>query len=81
MAVITRGSNRLLLELSDRHGAPGFEAVAAPGWVAAPAGAGASEHPWDQAHRAVREPTAVGFESAGPIYAEPDFVQAFPFPP
>jgi hypothetical protein len=38
-------------------------------------------HPWDLAHQAVRQPAALGFESArAPHYAEPDFIQAFPFP-
>jgi hypothetical protein len=37
-------------------------------------------HPWDQAHGAVTEPAAVGFESAGAVeYAEPDFEQQFPY--
>jgi subtilisin family serine protease len=40
-----------------------------------------SEHPWDEAHRAVRDPASVGLESAAPpAYAEPDFVQSWPFP-
>jgi hypothetical protein len=38
-------------------------------------------HPWDVAHQTVRQPAALGRESArAPHYAEPDFVQAFPFP-
>ena len=38
-------------------------------------------HPWDLAHRAVRRPAALGLESVqAPHYAEPDFVQTFPFP-
>src|SRR4051794_22539649 len=40
---------------------------------------GAAEHPWDQAHRLLREPAVLGLEAAeGPVYAEPDFIQAFP---
>jgi hypothetical protein len=40
-----------------------------------------TSHPWDLAHRAVRQPAALGLESIrAPHYAEPDFVQAFPFP-
>jgi len=40
-----------------------------------------ASHPWDLAHRAVRRPAALGLESVqAPHYAEPDFVQAFPFP-
>jgi Subtilase family len=35
-------------------------------------------HPWDEAHRALADPHAIGLESA-PSYAEPDFVQAFPY--
>ncbi len=35
-------------------------------------------HPWDQAHRAVTDHESLGLESA-PVYAEPDFVQAFPY--
>lgn len=50
-----------------------------PEWASAPATT--ADHPWDQAHRAVRDPAAAGLEAvAAPAYAEPDFVQAFPFP-
>ncbi|HJZ54087.1 MAG TPA: S8/S53 family peptidase, partial [Gemmataceae bacterium] len=88
---VVSGRPRLLLEVPP---APGLERAASgrgleslvqpaggtPGWVVAPAPAGQAEHPWDQAHRAVRDPAAVGLESlAGPPYAEPDFVQVFPF--
>jgi subtilisin family serine protease len=73
-------SGRLLIE----RRLPGFESAAAPpaDWVAAPAPAGAAVHPWDLAHRAVRDPASAGFESTAlpPAYAEPDFVQVFPFP-
>jgi subtilisin family serine protease len=50
-------------------------------WVATrPARPSRSEHPWDEAHRAVQDPSLVGLESvAAPIYAEPDFVQRFPY--
>lgn len=87
MSIALSGSNRILLELPHSGDfeataqANGFESVAAPGWVAAPVLRTVAGHPWDEAHRAVRDPVAVGFESiGGPIYAEPDFVQAFPFP-
>jgi hypothetical protein len=86
-----RPGQRLLLELRPGTGpasaaAAGLESVSrpagpAPGWVAAPRPAGRAEHPWDEAHRAVRDPSSVGLESvAGPAYAEPDLIQAFPFP-
>jgi len=35
-------------------------------------------HPWDEAHRAVAAPSSLGLESA-PVYAEPEFIQAFPY--
>jgi subtilisin family serine protease len=76
----------LILELPAPPGG-GLESVvrrgaaAAPHWAAAPAPAGWSGHPCDEAHRAVRDPAAVGLEAlAPPAYAEPDFIQSFPFP-
>lgn len=73
-------SGRLLIE----RRRPGFESAgaAAGDWAAAPLPPRPAAHPWDEAHRAVRDPAAAGFESAAdpPSYAEPDFVQAFPFP-
>src|SRR5262245_43685883 len=86
---ITHG-RRLMLELPSTASIPAvgaaLEAVSppqadAPAWAAASAPGGASEHPWDQAHRAVRDPAAIGLEAvAPPTYAEPDLVQTFPFP-
>ena len=35
-------------------------------------------HPWDEAHAALTRHESLGLESA-PVYAEPDFVQAFPY--
>jgi hypothetical protein len=61
----------------------GLESVgtAAADWTVATPPIGGAAHPWDLAHQAVRQPAAVGWESArAPNYAEPDFVQAFPFP-
>lgn len=72
-------SGRLLIE----RRAPGFESTppAAGDWSVARPPPGPTTHPWDRAHQAVREPAAIGLEStAAPTYAEPDFVQAFPFP-
>ncbi|MDY3562405.1 S8 family serine peptidase [Gemmata sp. JC673] len=91
MALVAGGARRVLVEVPPDSGlerasaAAGLESVArpssSPGWAAAPAPGGAAEHPWDQAHRAVRDPGSVGLESvAPPTYAEPDFVQTFPFP-
>src|SRR5262249_36764932 len=46
-----------------------------------PRPSGRAEHLWDEAHRAVRDPASAGLEGVpGPAYAEPDFVQAWPFP-
>jgi hypothetical protein len=85
-------SRRLLLELPP-HAAlerlpavSALEALPSPSaggrWAAAPRPPGPSAHPWDEAHRAVRDPAYLGLESAvpPPAYAEPDFIQAFPFP-
>lgn len=61
----------------------GLESVgtAAADWTVATPPAGGAVHPWDLAHRAVRQPAAAGLESVRPPhYAEPDLVQAFPFP-
>jgi len=49
-----------------------------PGWATAPLSS-VAEHPWDQAHRAVAAPAALGLEAATPVYAEPDFVQRWPY--
>jgi subtilisin family serine protease len=72
-------SGRLLIE----RRTPGLEGThpSAGEWAVAPSPAGPAVHPWDRAHQAVREPAAIGLEStAAPAYAEPDFVQTFPFP-
>ena len=47
------------------------------GKVVTGSGRGA-EHPWDEAHRVVRQPATLGLEPAGVVYAEPDIVQSFP---
>lgn len=49
-------------------------------WVnAVPTTGGVGLHPWDEAHRAVADPGALGLEAAiAPVYVEPDFVQRFP---
>jgi subtilisin family serine protease len=89
----TRPGYQLLIELPagplPAHGADGsgLEAVfgpraPAPSWVAAPRPPGRAEHPWDEAHRAVRDPASAGLEGVPgpPTYAEPDFIQSWPFP-
>jgi hypothetical protein len=50
-------------------------------WLAVPPDpASRSLHPWDEAHRAVASPATIGLETdAAPPYAEPDFVQRFPY--
>src|SRR6516162_9607402 len=58
-------------------------ALAAPSaptlWGSVLSAGGSSElHPWDQAHRSIADPHGSGLEAA-PAYAEPDFVQAFPY--
>ena len=88
--MIARLGHRLLVELphgaASECGTAGLESVfrpstPAPAWVAVPRSTGQLEHPWDEAHRAIREPASIGLEGvAGPAYAEPDFVQSFPFP-
>ena len=88
--MIARPGHRLLVELP--HGMP--PNAEPPGWslcsvhrsrprlrVAVPRSTGQLEHPWDEAHRAVRKPALIGLEGvAGPAYAKPDFVQSWPFP-
>jgi hypothetical protein len=82
MATLGTGSRRVLIQLP----AGGLESIAPPaggdqappGWVAATPG-GRRQHPWDEAHAVVRQPPG-GLESvAAGAYAEPDFVQSFPF--
>jgi subtilisin family serine protease len=75
-------SRRLLIERPAASAVlESLSSTAAPTeWVAVPRPAGVSVHPWDEAHRAVRAPAALGLESTGVSYAEPDFVQVFPFP-
>lgn len=88
MPIQRMSSGRLMIELPEGRGlegvgggSVGLEGVAPPG--AGPAWGSlllerASSHPWDEAHRAVSDPAAIGVESA-PAYAEPDFVQTFPY--
>jgi hypothetical protein len=78
-----RGLESLSQALSRR---PGLESMIAaqPGgsaWqIGAVESALRSEHPWDQAHRAVADLSVVGLEAATPPqHAEPDFVQRFPY--
>jgi hypothetical protein len=82
-----RPSHRLLIEIPRvPTAAAALEAVSRPGtpltaWAAVPRPSAPTSHPWDAAHRAVRDPASVGLEAvAGPAYAEPDFVQSWPFP-
>src|SRR5208337_4445185 len=64
----------------------GLEAVIPAGGSGPPRGWGALKlptgrpdlHPWDEAHAALTRHESLGLESA-PVYAEPDFVQAFPY--
>src|SRR5262249_11324845 len=59
---------------------PSVMSSAGSGWAVAPVLKGASDHPWDAAHRAVADASTIGLESTGDIaYAEPDFLQRFPF--
>lgn len=51
----------------------------APGRVVAVPHTLPSEHPWDQAHRVIREPSRVALDAVPPPYAEPDLVQEFPY--
>jgi subtilisin family serine protease len=71
-------ARRLLIE---RRSA-GLEAVGtATGDWAVMTPPDSASHPWDVAHQTVRQPSMVGLESVrAPHYAEPDFIQAFPFP-
>jgi hypothetical protein len=49
-------------------------------WLTANTSGGGALHPWDEAHRAVAAPAAAGLEAVpAPAYAEPDFVQRFPY--
>jgi hypothetical protein len=87
MPVLPTHRSRLLLQLApsglESGTLPaGLEAVAPhtagrPAWAAATSRDAA--HPWDEAHRALAEPSALGLESVPPAYAEPDFVQGFPY--
>ena len=49
----------------------------APGRSLAPPRIRTGEHPWDEAHRLLRDPVLFEFAD-GPVYAEPDLVQEFP---
>src|SRR5262245_16316645 len=74
-------SRKILVRVSAEAG---LESVrAAPGaaeWVAAAPRPVRGEHPWDEAHRVVRDPGAAGLESlTTEAYAEPDLVQRFPY--
>lgn len=81
MATIGTGSRRVLIQLQES----GLESAALPlagpapaGWIAV-APPGRRRHPWDEAHHAVRHPQG-GLEAlAAGAYAEPDFVQSFPY--
>jgi len=67
-------------------GFDGLESVIPAGSSGPPRAWGALElptgrpdlHPWDEAHSALTRHESLGLESA-PVYAEPDFVQAFPY--
>ena len=83
MATLGTGGRKILVEVR----AGGLESVAplpagaapAPsGWLAVTA-QGPRLHPWDEAHHAVQQPPS-GLESLiGGAYAEPDFIQSFPY--
>src|SRR5262245_33699442 len=82
-----RSSRRLLIEIpASQTAVPALEAVSRPGtaptaWAAVLRPSGPAAHPWDDAHLAVRNSAWVGLEAiASPTYAEPDFVQSWPFP-
>ncbi len=95
MPILRSSTNRLLIEVHrDSRLGEKLEASAAAGgleaitpvadgggrerWGSLSLPAALETHPWDQAHRALARPEDVGLESA-PAYAEPDFVQAFPY--
>ncbi|MBP3958703.1 S8/S53 family peptidase [Gemmata sp. G18] len=76
-------SRWLLIERPSPSASPDLESLTSSiptAWSAVAPLSGGSIHPWDQAHHAVLAPSALGLESLGAMYAEPDFVQAFPFP-
>lgn len=89
MPFVTCGSQRLIVELPAcelKHAdSPGPESLAttgaAPGWATTLVNASTSEHPWDQAHRVLNDPTRIGFESNAepPRYIEPDLIQRVPY--
>lgn len=72
-------SSRLLVEVRP---SAALESLTAAGsaWASVPRPAGSSAHPWDEAHRVVQQPAGALESMPAASYAEPDFVQAFPFP-
>ena len=95
MPILRSSTNRLLIEVHrDSRLGEKLEASAAAGgleaitpvadgggrerWGSLSLPAALETHPWDQTHRALARPEDVGLESA-PEYAEPNFVQAFPY--
>jgi hypothetical protein len=85
MSIVASGSRRVLIEVPAASGLESLTHAAGDGtptlWrPAAPATPGRSLHPWDEAHLAVTNPAQAGLEAAlAPTYAEPDFVQQFPY--
>jgi hypothetical protein len=74
MSVVGTNDRRVWIETAE-----GPESVGAcrAGILVALSRPGHSEHPWDEAHRALRERSDADTESLA-VYAEPDLLQAFP---
>lgn len=80
MGVVGTGSRRILVQVPADVGLESLEPAGTVNHLVTPTVVGPAEHPWDEAHRVVRDPAAMGLESvAGPVYAEPDLVQEFRF--
>jgi hypothetical protein len=81
VAVISSGTGRIWIEMPAYSGLESSREAATLGRVvAADRSGGSSEHPWDQAHRLLHQPASFGLEGTAQLsYAEPDFIQEFPY--
>lgn len=76
MSVVGVSERRVWVQAANGSEVLGAAGVASGRFVAPPR-PGAGEHPWDEAHRLLRDPVLFEFAD-GPVYAEPDLVQEFP---
>jgi len=77
MSVVGTSDRRVWVQAATGPELPG-DAGDAPGRLVSAPQPVPGEHPWDEAHRLIRDPVAFEFDTDTPVYAEPDLMQEFP---